>query len=83
MKLRRSGKSTYFSGRFSAWDESHNANKNRRLTVENLATGEIIEDDADVVVSARGILNEPVWPKVSGLKDFKGELMHSATWKDG
>lgn len=51
--------------------------------MENLATGETIEDDADVVVSARGILNEPVWPKVSGLKDFKGELMHSAMWKDG
>lgn len=54
----------------------------RKLTVQNLATGVIFEDDADVVVSCRGTLNEPVWPKVPGIQDFKGEMMHSALWND-
>jgi len=50
--------------------------------VENLATGETFEDDADVVITARGTLNEPKYPKLPGMKDFKGEIMHSATWND-
>jgi cation diffusion facilitator CzcD-associated flavoprotein CzcO len=54
----------------------------RNLVVENLATGETFKDDADVVVTARGTLNEPKWPKLPGMKDFKGETMHSAGWND-
>ena len=43
--------------------------------------GEVFEDTADVVVSARGNLNNKMWPNVSGLWDkFKGEVMHSAAW---
>lgn len=51
--------------------------------VEVLATGETFDDDADFVVSARGTLNEAMWPKVPGLKDFKGEMIHSSAWKNG
>ncbi len=54
----------------------------RNLVVENLATGETFEDDADVVVTARGTLNEPKYPKLPSMKDFKGETMHSATWNE-
>ncbi|KAH7392708.1 hypothetical protein BKA66DRAFT_412029 [Pyrenochaeta sp. MPI-SDFR-AT-0127] len=52
------------------------------IVVENLATGETIRDQSDVLISARGNLNNPSWPEIDGLKTFKGELMHSATWNE-
>lgn len=48
--------------------------------MENLKTGEIIHDDADILVSARGGLNDISWPKIAGFESFKGEVMHSAKW---
>lgn len=48
--------------------------------VENLQTGESFADDADIVVSARGNLNDIAWPKIPGFESFKGEVMHSAKW---
>lgn len=42
--------------------------------------GEVFEDTSDVVVSARGNLNNKQWPDTPGLWDFKGEIMHSAAW---
>jgi hypothetical protein len=50
--------------------------------VENVKTGEIIHDDADVLVSARGNLNDKAWPKIPGFETFKGEVMHSAQWNE-
>jgi cation diffusion facilitator CzcD-associated flavoprotein CzcO len=35
-----------------------------------------------VLIVARGGLSNPSWPQISGLKDFKGEIMHSAMWND-
>jgi cation diffusion facilitator CzcD-associated flavoprotein CzcO len=55
---------------------------NRNLVVENLATGETFEDDADVIVTARGTLNEPKYPKLPGMQHFQGVTMHSAAWND-
>lgn len=52
------------------------------VTVKNLLTGEIIQDSSDVLISARGNLNNPAWPDIDGLRSFKGELMHSATWNE-
>ncbi len=54
----------------------------RKLVVKNMKTGEIIHDDADVLISARGGLNEFVWPKIPGLETFEGEVMHSAKWNE-
>ncbi len=54
----------------------------RRLTIEKTASGEIFEDDADVLISARGNLNDIAWPKIPGIDTFKGELMHSAAWHE-
>ncbi|KUJ11162.1 flavin-binding monooxygenase [Mollisia scopiformis] len=54
--------------------------KKWELTVENVKTGETINDDADVLLSARGNLNDFVWPKIPGFETFKGEVMHSAAW---
>lgn len=54
----------------------------RNVTVKNLASGEIIEDTADVVISAKGGLNEVMWPKIKGLEEFQGKLVHSGAWDD-
>ncbi|KAI0205291.1 flavin-binding monooxygenase [Astrocystis sublimbata] len=50
------------------------------LEVRKCDTGEIIRDDADVLIAARGSLSNPSWPDIPGLKDFAGEVMHSAIW---
>ena len=46
------------------------------------ATGkaEEFEDIADVFVNATGPLSRWNWPDIEGLKDFKGELHHSASF---
>jgi cation diffusion facilitator CzcD-associated flavoprotein CzcO len=36
--------------------------------------------EAEVVVSATGVLNNWKYPDIVGLKDFKGKLLHSANW---
>jgi hypothetical protein len=54
----------------------------RKVTVENLKTREISVDEADVVVSARGTLNDVSWPKVDGFSDLTIPTMHSAIWDD-
>lgn len=59
------------------WDE---AAAKWRVTVKDLVTGQTINDTSDVLISARGNLNNPAWPEIEGLETFKGELMHSATW---
>lgn len=40
-----------------------------------------IEDTADVLLLATGILNRWRWPRIDGLSDFQGTLLHSASWK--
>ncbi|CAN0266582.1 unnamed protein product, partial [Phaeothamnion confervicola] len=40
--------------------------------------GEVLE--AQVVVSALGMFNKLVWPKIPGIADFKGTYFHSARW---
>jgi cation diffusion facilitator CzcD-associated flavoprotein CzcO len=40
----------------------------------------IVEDECDVLVSAVGFLSKWKWPDIPGLHDFKGQLMHSASW---
>jgi len=37
---------------------------------------------ANVVISAAGIFNPPVWPKIEGLKTFDGPCFHTAEWRD-
>ena len=39
-----------------------------------------IDDECDVLVSATGFLSKWRWPGIEGIKDFKGDLMHSASW---
>lgn len=35
---------------------------------------------ADFLISASGILHKPVFPKIEGIDQFKGDLFHSAQW---
>lgn len=37
---------------------------------------------ANVVISAAGIFNPPVWPKIPGLDEFAGPCFHTAEWRD-
>lgn len=36
--------------------------------------------ECDFLVSAVGQLNQPRYPEIEGLGDFKGKIMHSARW---
>jgi cation diffusion facilitator CzcD-associated flavoprotein CzcO len=49
-----------------------------RLTT---TAGEVIE--ADAVVSAIGMFNNIVWPRIPGIADFTGASWHSARWDHG
>ncbi|KAL1943924.1 hypothetical protein VTO73DRAFT_3742 [Trametes versicolor] len=62
-----------------------------RVRRPNAKTGamEEIEDSGDVLVTAIGVLSRWKWPDIEGLKNFKGELHHSAgfepapkTWEE-
>jgi cation diffusion facilitator CzcD-associated flavoprotein CzcO len=52
----------------------------RKVDIERMDTGEKFSDEADVLVSARGGLNEYLWPEIEGLWSFKGKIVHSAAW---
>ncbi|KAH8107384.1 FAD/NAD-binding domain-containing protein [Phellopilus nigrolimitatus] len=42
---------------------------------------EVIEDIADLVITAIGSLSRWSWPDIEGLKTFKGKIVHSADWE--
>ena len=46
------------------------------------AKGVEADHTCDIFISATGILNAWQWPKIPGLSDFKGPLLHSARWDD-
>lgn len=72
VKLRHEIKGCEWNERTAKW----------HVKVENLETGETIQDQADVLISARGNLNTPSWPEIEGINTFKGEVMHSARWNE-
>jgi cation diffusion facilitator CzcD-associated flavoprotein CzcO len=49
----------------------------------NATSFEEIEDTADVLLTGIGALSRWDWPDISGLKDFKGRVIHSAQWDTG
>ena len=61
----------------SIWDES--ASK-WHIKIEQ--SGRVIEDEADVLVNGSGILNKWKWPNIEGFKDYKGTIVHSASWDE-
>ncbi|MPM81956.1 putative monooxygenase [bioreactor metagenome] len=38
---------------------------------------------APIVIAATGVLHHPSYPKIAGLQDFEGPVMHSARWDHG
>ncbi|CAK96698.1 hypothetical protein CBS115989_2154 [Aspergillus niger] len=52
------------------------------VQVQDVLTGNIFEDSADVLMIGTGLLNEWKWPSISGLQSFKGQLLHSASWDE-
>ena len=42
--------------------------------------GQQIDDWCHVLVNGTGFLNDWKWPKIPGVHDFKGTLVHSANW---
>ena len=61
------------------WDER---TSKWHVKIEQVDTGKIIEDSADVFMTGIGALNEWKWPNIQGLKEFKGPLLHSANWDE-
>lgn len=61
------------------WDESKSK---WFVTIENLTTKETFVNDCDILLVCVGTLNDWKWPDIKGLHDFKGELLHSASWND-
>ncbi|KAJ9266407.1 hypothetical protein DTO212C5_6330 [Paecilomyces variotii] len=53
------------------------------IQVEDVESGSRTGDSCDVLISGTGALNDWKWPKIPGLHDFKGKLMHSAKWDEG
>ncbi|KIW17912.1 hypothetical protein PV08_05107 [Exophiala spinifera] len=51
-----------------------------KVDVERTDTGEVFSDEADVIIAARGALNDYVWPQIGGLWSFRGKVVHSANW---
>ncbi|KAF9442531.1 FAD/NAD(P)-binding domain-containing protein [Macrolepiota fuliginosa MF-IS2] len=59
------------------WDD---AMKIHRISLENVKTGEKWVSEAEVVVSAIGVLEVPRFAQIQGRENFKGETWHSARW---
>ncbi|KAH8695160.1 hypothetical protein BGW36DRAFT_453017 [Talaromyces proteolyticus] len=57
------------------WQEDRGAWK---VMVEH--GGIVVEDFADILISAQGFLNSWTWPSIPGLQEFKGKKVHSANW---
>lgn len=66
----------------ATWDDS----KNRWKVDVNVTGGKDAEFnpaysiECDFLVSAVGQLNQPQYPDIEGLENFKGKIMHSARW---
>lgn len=46
----------------------------------HLAFASGLEDSADVLIAATGVLHYPSYPDIAGLSEFEGDLFHSARW---
>jgi cation diffusion facilitator CzcD-associated flavoprotein CzcO len=42
--------------------------------------GKTFTDKCDVLINGSGVLTKWKWPDIEGMKDYKGEIAHSAAW---
>lgn len=63
------------------WDEARSkwTTKFLRLDADEYT---IVQDEADVLITGTGLLNDWKWPSIEGLQDFRGDLLHTANWDD-
>ncbi|SPN96716.1 related to steroid monooxygenase [Cephalotrichum gorgonifer] len=54
-----------------------------QVEVENTGTKEVVQDVADFLIDASGILNNWSWPDIPGREDFEGQMIHTAAWPEG
>ncbi|KAI5254577.1 cyclohexanone monooxygenase [Aureobasidium subglaciale] len=67
----------------AAWDDEAKKWKIHVSTAKGSKDAEFNPEydiNADFLVSAVGQLNVPKYPQITGLKDFKGKVIHSARW---
>jgi len=62
----------------AVWDPSLHL---YHITTEDTRTGERTTTDAQVLISAIGLLEIPQYPEIPGLATFRGTLFHSARWE--
>lgn len=53
-----------------------------KVDVKDLRSGNTQSSFAHILVNAGGILNAWRYPPIPGIKDFKGDLVHSAAWPE-
>lgn len=50
------------------------------VIIEQLDTGIVFEDKAEILMNAAGYIYQWKWPDIQGLETFAGKRMHSANW---
>ncbi|KAK3323137.1 flavin-binding monooxygenase [Cercophora scortea] len=50
------------------------------VKVQDLVSGEVSEDSAEVVLNCAGVLNQWKWPTIDGLHSFQGKLAHTGAY---
>ncbi|OQV00818.1 hypothetical protein CLAIMM_06266 [Cladophialophora immunda] len=62
------------------WDDEEG---HWQITVTDLDSGNQFTESCDIFINAGGPLNFWEWPKIRGLNEFKGVLVHSAAYPEG
>ena len=56
----------------ASWKESE--------SIWTVVTESGLQFEAEILVSAVGMLTQPVWPEIDGIDQFEGAVFHSARW---
>ncbi|CAI7612505.1 unnamed protein product [Penicillium manginii] len=64
----------------ATWDE---ISSKWKLEIQDLDSGSSYTDEGNIVIQGTGSLNNWKWPEIPGLDEFKGKLLHSASWDEG
>jgi cation diffusion facilitator CzcD-associated flavoprotein CzcO len=64
----------------ATWDNEKGVWMVKTKHDEPSGESEAQETEAEIVISAVGILNNWKWPEIEGLDAFEGKLLHSANW---
>ena len=53
------------------------------VEIIDINNGSTLHETCHILINATGYLNDWDWPQIPGLGEFKGQLVHSANWKNG